>query len=111
MTSSTLPKDYVIKKFYEYGYGVEYQRSNDTYHCSCPICLEGKSFGKKKRCWYIPAKDLIYCHNCGWSSRPLKWIMQAGAHVPEEFMPKHSKIDAAIEKGIDEVLKDDNNVG
>lgn len=78
MTSSTLPKDYVIKKFYEYGYGVEYQRSNDTYHCSCPICLEGKSFGKKKRCWYIPAKDLIYCHNCGWSSRPLKWIMQTG---------------------------------
>lgn len=78
MTSSTLPKDYVIKKFYEYGYGVEYLKSNDTYHCSCPICLEGKSFGKKKRCWYIPAKDLIYCHNCGWSSRPLKWIMQTG---------------------------------
>lgn len=33
------------------------------------------------------------------------------SHVPEEFMPKHSKIDSAIEKGINEVLKDDNNVG
>lgn len=33
------------------------------------------------------------------------------SHVPEEFLPKHSKIDAAIEKGIDEVLKNDNNVG
>jgi hypothetical protein len=77
-TFSNLPKDYIIKKFYEYGYGVIYQKSNDTYHCSCPICLEGRSFGKKKRCWYIPNKNLIYCHNCGWSSRPLKWIMQAG---------------------------------
>lgn len=77
-TFSMLPKDYVIKKFNEYGYGVQYLKSNDTYHCSCPICLEGKSFGKKKRCWYIPAKNLIYCHNCGWSSRPLKWIMEAG---------------------------------
>lgn len=71
-----LPKNYVIKKFYEYGYGVE--RAGSNYCCSCPICLEGKSFGKKKRCWYIPDKDLIYCHNCGWSSRPLKWIMEAG---------------------------------
>lgn len=77
-TFSNLPKDYVVKKFYEFGYGVDYQKSNDTYHCSCPICLEGKSFGKKKRCWYIPSKNLIYCHNCGWSSRPMKWIMQAG---------------------------------
>lgn len=79
MTSmGSLTKDYVIRKFYELGYGTQHMKSNDTYHCSCPICMEGKSFGKKKRCWYIPAKDLIYCHNCGWSSRPLKWIMQAG---------------------------------
>ena len=33
------------------------------------------------------------------------------SHVPEEFMPRSSQIDAAIEKGIDEVLKNDNNVG
>lgn len=77
-TFSTLPKDYIVKKFYEYGYGVQYIKGNDSYCCSCPICLEGKSFGKKKRCWYIPSKNLIYCHNCGWSSRPLKWIMTAG---------------------------------
>ena len=77
-TTGYLTKEYVTRKFYEYGYGVEYMKSNDTYHCSCPICMEGKSFGKKKRCWYIPAKDLIYCHNCGWSSKPLKWIMTVG---------------------------------
>lgn len=33
------------------------------------------------------------------------------SHVPEEFMPRSSQIDAAIEKGVNEVLKNDNNVG
>lgn len=75
---ASLTKDYVVRKFYELGYGAQYIKSNNTYHCCCPVCLEGKSFGKKKRCWYIPDKDLIYCHNCGWSSRPLKWIMEVG---------------------------------
>lgn len=78
MSLHNLPTEYVIKKFYEYGYGVQHLKSNGTFHCSCPICMEGKSFGKKKRCWYIPAKNLIYCHNCGWSSRPAKWIMEVG---------------------------------
>lgn len=74
----TLPAEYVSRKFAELGYKAEYHRNSDTWVCSCPICLEGKSYGKKKRCFYIPQKDLIYCHNCGWSSRPLKWIMTAG---------------------------------
>ena len=78
MSFLNLPTEYVIKKFYEYGFGVQHLKSNGTFHCSCPICMEGRSFGKKKRCWYIPAKNLIYCHNCGWSSRPAKWIMEAG---------------------------------
>lgn len=73
-----LPESYVIKKFYEYGYGVVRSEGGNTYHCSCPICMEGRSFKKKKRCWYLPAKNLIYCHNCGWSSRPYKWIRTVG---------------------------------
>lgn len=43
-----LPEQYVIKKFYEYGYGVTYSPGDNTYNCSCPVCYEGKSFGKKK---------------------------------------------------------------
>lgn len=115
LTSSSLPKDYVVKKFYEYGYGVQYIRSNDTYHCSCPICLEGKSFGKKKRCWYIPSKDLIYCHNCGWSSRPLKWIMQAGGITREDINKEIEEGEFTIinldkrrfENKLDELIKDE----
>lgn len=84
--SETLPKEYVIRKFYEYGYGATYSRGNNTYSCSCPICHEGRSFGKKKRCFYIPDKDLIYCHNCGWSSKPMKWIQEAGNMSYGEIM-------------------------
>lgn len=69
-----LPADYVIAKFYELGYKVSHSKYTGVYNCCCPICREGKSWGKKKRCFYIPENDNIYCHNCGWSSKPFKWI-------------------------------------
>ena len=71
---SILPENYIIQKFYEYAGYVQYLKHNNTYNGCCPICHEGKSWGKKKRCFYIPDNDIIYCHNCGWSSNPLKWI-------------------------------------
>lgn len=71
-----IPSDYVISKFYEYGYKVSFNSHNNVYNCCCPICREGKSWGSKKRCFYIPKDDLIYCHNCGWSSKPYKWIKE-----------------------------------
>lgn len=40
------------------------------------MCREGESFGLSKRCYYIPDKELIYCHNCGWSSKPFKWVKE-----------------------------------
>jgi len=71
---SLLPENYIIQKFYEYAGYVHYIKHNNTYNGCCPICHEGKSWGKKKRCFYIPNNDIIYCHNCGWSSNPIKWI-------------------------------------
>lgn len=71
-----VPEQYVIEKFFEYNYGPKYNRYNNTYQAGCGICREGKSLGRSKRCYYIPSKDLIFCHNCGWSSKPLKWIQR-----------------------------------
>lgn len=71
-----LPFEYVIAKFYEYVGNPKHNSFTDTYYGSCPICREGASWLKKRRCFFIPQKDLIYCHNCGWSSRPLKWIQE-----------------------------------
>lgn len=69
-----IPEDYIVIKFYELGHYPKRNRYNNTYTCGCPICKEGTSLGKKRRCFYIPENDNIFCHNCGWSSKPSKWI-------------------------------------
>jgi hypothetical protein len=81
-----LPESYVVSKFFELGPYPTQNAYNNTYQCCCPICKEGKSFGKKQRCFYIPSNDLIFCHNCGWSSKPLKWITTvSGMSVSEVY--------------------------
>ena len=72
----TLPEDYIVSKFFQYIHQPKHNRYNNTYQGGCCICKEGKSLGKKRRCFYIPAKDIIFCHNCGWSSKPFKWIKE-----------------------------------
>jgi len=71
-----LPEDYVVLKFYELGYRPIYNKFNGVYQCACPICREGHSLNTKRRCYYVPKNDNIYCHNCGWSSKPFKWIKE-----------------------------------
>lgn len=71
-----IPEEYVVSKFFQYIYQPKINRYNNTYQGGCCICREGGSLGKKRRCYYIPKNDNIFCHNCGWSSKPLKWIKE-----------------------------------
>jgi len=71
-----IPEEYVIQKFYQYANKPKYNRLTRTYQGGCPICKEGKSWGLKRRLFYVVKKNLIFCHNCGWSGNPLKWITQ-----------------------------------
>lgn len=80
-----LPNDYVITKFYELGYKVSYNKYNNTYISCCPLCKEGKSWGRKKRCFYIPENDNIFCHNCGISLKPYNWIRKVSGMGDEEL--------------------------
>ena len=73
-----LPEDYVTRKFYSLGYNPTYHKNNGSYNCGCPICCEGKSFGRKSRCWWLPQQNLIYCFNCGRGYTPYNWIKEAG---------------------------------
>ena len=75
----SLPEDFVILKFFELGLYPKYNKFNNVYQCSCPICREGKSLGKKRRCYYIPKNENIFCHNCGWSGKPLRWIKEVAS--------------------------------
>ena len=80
-----IPEDYAISKFYELGYKVTYNSWGKTYNSCCPICREGKSWGRKKRCFYIPENENIYCHNCGSSLKPYNWIRQVSGMTDAEL--------------------------
>lgn len=83
--SFDLPIDYVVSKFYELGYKVSHLKHNDTYLSCCPICHEGKSWGRKKRCYYIPANNNIFCHNCGSSLTTYRWIREVSGMSDKEL--------------------------
>jgi len=69
-----LNEDYVVSKFYQHAGFPRYNRLSKSYNGCCPTCREGNSWGKKRRLYYIPRKNLIFCHNCGLSVRPVKWV-------------------------------------
>ncbi len=72
------------------------------YQCSCPVCRETL---KKKRCYYIPKNDNIYCHNCGWSSKPWKWIIEVSGCTNQEIINEVKDYDVSIDIGKEEEVK------
>ena len=98
----TLPREYVVAKFYEYGRSPYYNRFNNVYQCSCPVCMESP---KKKRCYYIPDNDNIFCHNCGWSSKPFKWIKEVSNCSNSDIIEEVKDYEVTID-----ITKDDEVV-
>jgi hypothetical protein len=74
-----------VSKFYELGFQVIHDKYNNTYRGCCPICREGKSWGSSQRCYYLPERNQIYCHNCGEGWRPFDWIQQVSGMEEEEI--------------------------
>jgi len=101
-----LPEDYVVIKFYELGYRPIYNKFNNVYQCGCPLCREGKSLNKKRRCYYVPKNDNIFCHNCGWSGKPMRWIKEV-SNVSDTQIIKELK-DYAPDA--EDILKQDEEV-
>jgi hypothetical protein len=71
-----LTENYIATAFFQNCGKPFYNRAQRTYQGSCPICREGKSWLKKRRCYYIVEKNAICCHNCGWYSNPYQWIVK-----------------------------------
>mgnify|MGYP003628156005 CR=1 FL=1 len=71
-----VPQEYIITKFYQYAGYARYKKISNIYEGGCPICREGRSWGKKRRLYYIVNDNAICCHNCGWYSQPLKWLLE-----------------------------------
>ena len=87
-----LNEDYIVTKFYQYAGFPKYNRLSKSYNGCCPTCREGKSWGKKRRLYYIPKKNVVFCHNCGLSMRPIKWIQQVGSLTYVEIMQENGNM-------------------
>ena len=95
-----LPEQYVIEQFYLNNYRAQHNKLAKTYQAGCGLCREGKSLKSKKRCYYIPKNNNIFCHNCGWSSTPINWVCKitgkSKKQVLEEADNKFQDIDQII---------------
>lgn len=81
-----LPREYIVQKFYQHAGYPKYKKISNTYEAGCPICREGSSWLKKRRCYYLVDDNVICCHNCGWFSKPLKWIQEVSNQTYEEII-------------------------
>lgn len=81
-----LPQEYIVQKFYQYAGYPKYKKISNTYEAGCPVCREGSSWLKKRRCYYLVDDNVICCHNCGWFSKPLKWIQEVSNQTYEEIV-------------------------
>jgi len=57
---------------------------------------------KKKRCYYIPKNDNVYCHNCGWSGKPLRWVKEVSGCNNQDIIEEVREYDVSIDIGKDE---------
>lgn len=80
-----IPEEYVLQKFYEHAGYPKFKKINNVHEAGCPMCFEGRSWGKKRRLYYIPKEEVICCHNCGWYGSPVKWIQQVSRMSYEEI--------------------------
>jgi len=88
-----IPEEYIIQKFYQHAGYPKYTKSTNTYTGGCPVCREGKSWGRKSRCYYIPNDNVICCHNCGWYSSTTNWIMEVESITYKEMMQQIDRCD------------------
>lgn len=88
-----IPEEYIVQKFYQYANKPKYNRLTRTYQGGCPICREGKSWGIKRRLFYVTKKNIIFCHNCGWSGNPIKWITQVSGDTYNKVLNELQQYD------------------
>ena len=71
-----LPEEYTVQKFHQLAGYAKKKHNGRIYEAGCPICKEGNSWGRKRRLYFIVAESHIYCHNCGWTGNPIKFIQE-----------------------------------
>jgi hypothetical protein len=81
----------VVSAFYRACRRPLYKKSASTYIGECPYCHEGDSAGRKRRFYYIPAKDLLYCHNCNATRNGLNFVVEQTGMSMSEVLREEDK--------------------
>jgi hypothetical protein len=64
--------NFILSKLDSHGIK-RFSAGGSSWKFSCPICREGKSYGKKQRCFLL--KDgFFFCHNCSETYTPYKFF-------------------------------------
>lgn len=79
-----IPPTYFIPKFFQHGYKVS--KNGNNYISCCPYCREGKSWGKSKRLYYLPAGNYLFCHNCSTRWEPYWWLREIAGMDHKEIV-------------------------
>lgn len=99
-----IPEEYIVQKFYQHAGTPKYLKSTNTYNGGCPICREGKSWGRKTRLYYIPKDNAMCCHNCGWYSSAVDWIIEIEKvtfeQIAKEIQERNYEYGAHIEREV-----------
>lgn len=91
-----LTEDYIANKFFQNCGKPFYNKSQKVYQGSCPICREGSSWLKKRRCYYLVKDNAVCCHNCGWYSTPYSWIKKVTGLTFTEIKKELEDFDSPI---------------
>lgn len=96
MKYTPIPEQYVSEVFKIYAEGS--RQTGDKYIGGCPICREGKSWGKKHRLMYKPREDIVHCLNCGFTGSGIKFVAEVTGKdystILKECRDESSSIDA-----------------
>lgn len=98
----------VIQTFFRCCKRPVFKKSTGTYTGECPYCHEGKSSGRKRRFFYIPEDEYLYCHNCSTSKNTIDFVKDmTGMTLPEILAESevHSDTVAEIIKKTDTYKK------
>lgn len=91
-----VPEQYVVQTFYKCVSFPSYNKYTNVYNGSCPFCKEGKSYGKKTRFFYLPKKELAYCHNCGYSKKAFNFVLDVTGKPFNEVINEIKSLDTTV---------------
>ena len=102
--TNELTSQFYIQQFFQYAGWPKYNKFSNVYNACCPICREGKSWGKKKRLYYMVESGKVCCHNCGWYGSVLKWCLEASGKPYDEFIADAGVVDIT-DKSFSPIIK------